>query len=125
MTMLKFELHVTECCGGPPGRKGWMVFGNAQGRYIQRGTVLAGDNGEEYTVFGVCRMRMIEGPSKWGWVVDRQVPVGTTLTEQGTDSELELGEEGPALAVDLRGLRGGVPDGPREDRTDGERVRVL
>ena len=81
-----FQILVREC---HPGflNKGWVIYGDAQGRYIRSGTVLLDEAGGEVTVFGHCHMRMVEGPSKWGWVVDREIAVGATLQEP---SELEI-----------------------------------
>jgi hypothetical protein len=75
-----FQILVRECYAGPKGR-GWVILGDAQGRYIRPGTVLLDDAGERVAVFGHCHMKMTTGPSKWGWVVDREVPVGATLRE--------------------------------------------
>jgi hypothetical protein len=83
-----FQILVQECYVGPKN-KGWVIHGEAQGRYIRPGTVLLDGAGGEVTVFGHCRMRMVVGPSKWGWVVDREIPVGAVLREP---SELEVGQ---------------------------------
>lgn len=84
-----FQILVREC---QPGylNKGWVIYGDSQGRYIRPGTVLLDEAGGEVTVFGLCHMRMVVGPSKWGWVVDREIAVGATLQEP---SEIEVRED--------------------------------
>ena len=84
-----FQILVRECAPAPPKHKGWVIFGEVQGRYIRPGTVLLDEAGGDVTVFGHCHMRMATGPSKWGWVVDREVTLGATLREP---SELEIRE---------------------------------
>ena len=83
-----FQILVRECYVGFKNQ-GWVIHGDAQGRYIRPGTVLLDEAGGEVTVLGSTHMRMIVGPSKWGWVVDREVPVGAMLREP---SELEVRE---------------------------------
>lgn len=76
-----FSITVTECHQGFKGH-GWVIFGDARGRYIPPGTVVTDEDGGEVTVIGVVHMRMANGPSKWGWAVDRETPVGTVLRER-------------------------------------------
>lgn len=78
-----FQILVRECQPGYLG-KGWVIFGDVQGQYIWPGTVLVDEAGATLVVSGHCHLRMVEGPSKWGWVVDREVPVGTILRELPT-----------------------------------------
>ena len=83
-----FQILVRECYAGYKNQ-GWVIHGEAEGRYIRPGTVLRDEVGTGVTVIGLCHMRMVKGPSKWGWVVDREVAVGTTLREP---SELVVGQ---------------------------------
>lgn len=82
-----FHVTVQDCHPDPRGRR-WIIFGEARGRYIRPGTVLLDDEGKSVTMLGHCHMRMISGPNKWGWVVDREVPVGTALREDSDDLEV-------------------------------------
>ena len=80
------HITVRECSPSYPN-KGWLIFGDVRGRCIQRGAVFLDDAGGEVTVIGHCHMRMISGPNKWGWIVDRELPVGTTLREVSNDDD--------------------------------------
>ena len=77
-------ITVQECFPYPRGRR-WILLGEVEGRYIQPGTVLSDDKGGTVTMLGHCHMKMTSGQSKWGWVVDQEVPVGTTLREDSDD----------------------------------------
>ena len=75
-----FQILVRECYVGFKNQ-GWVILGEVQGRYIRPGTVLLDEGEREVTVIGATHMRMVSGPSKWGWVVDREIPVGAVLRE--------------------------------------------